>query len=259
MRICALASGSAGNCCCLEAAGAVVAVDCGLSATDCVRRMRARGFDPARLAGVLFTHNHGDHVRGVEVLHRRFPQAVLYANLMTAEAIAAACRVDEGDFAVFENGQTFEVGPFKITAFPIPHDVPDPVGYAIEAEGVRYFHCTDCGSPLASVGARLAEADVATLEANHDSVLLANSARPLPVKQRIAGARGHLSNDQAAELVRRFAGGRLRRLMLAHLSRECNAPHLARNAVAAALAAADCRGVELEILAQDEPGTVWQC
>ena len=259
MKICALASGSAGNCYCLESAGAVIAVDCGLSATECARRMRARGFEPAGLIGVLFTHNHIDHVRGIEVLHRRFPQAGLFANLMTAEAIAAGCGVDEGDFSVFENGQSFEVGPFKITAFPVPHDVPDPVGYMIEAEGVSYFHCTDCGSPLASIGARLAGADVATLEANHDPVLLANSARPPMLKQRIAGARGHLSNEQAAELVRQFARGRLRRLMLAHLSRECNAPHLARNAVAAALTAADCRGAELEILAQDEPGTVWQC
>ena len=252
MRVVSLASGSKGNAYCVESQGQILLIDCGLCCRELGKRMRAVGFDPAQVVATAFTHNHVDHVQGLPVFHKHYPQVELLANLMTASAIASQQKMDEMDFSPFENGQEFDVGPFLVRAFSIPHDVPDPVGYLIKADGETYFHCTDCGTPLDSVGVKLAEADFATLESNHDPVMLHGSQRPESLKQRIRGPRGHLSNDQAADLVRRFASPRLKRLALAHLSGECNVPHLAERAMRAALSALNRTDIELKILTQDE-------
>jgi phosphoribosyl 1,2-cyclic phosphodiesterase len=251
MTIVSLASGSKGNAMCIESGGAVLLIDCGLSGRELKRRAAEAGVSLDALVGAVFTHCHDDHVRGVSGLRRAFPSLAFYANFMTSEAIAARQKVEEQDFIPFENGQTFEIGPFEISAFSIPHDTCDPVGYLVRAEGVTYFHGTDIGTPLESVGHCLAEADVATLESNHDPVLLRQSGRPYRLIQRIAGPRGHLSNDEAGGLVRRFAAARLKRLCLAHLSQDCNAPHLARAAMDAALTEIGRTDVAVEVLPQD--------
>lgn len=252
MRVISLASGSGGNAYCVEAAGAILLVDCGICCRELVKRMTSVELDPEKIVAAVFTHDHTDHVKGLPVFHKHFPQAELFANLMTAEAIAAGLKMDETEFIPFENGQDFEVGPFGIRAFSIPHDVPDPVGYLVTAEGTTYFHATDVGTPLDSIGVNLAQADIATLESNHDPVLLHQSDRPEHLKQRIRGPRGHLSNQDAADLVRRFASPRLRQLNLAHLSHECNVPHLAENTMRQALQEMGRPDITLKILDQDK-------
>ena len=253
-----LASGSKGNACCLECRGRTLLVDCGLSCRELCRRAALAGVDLRALDGVVVTHSHDDHVSGLRALHRRFPEVPIFANMMTAETVSWEEKIDEGAFVPFENGQAFEVGPFEALPFSIPHDTSDPVGYVIRAEGTTYFHGTDIGTPLDSVGVHLAEADVATLESNHDPVMLRQSGRPPCLIQRIAGPRGHLSNDQSCELVRRFASSRLRRLALAHLSEECNAPHVAERAMREALSSAGLDGVSLAVLGQHEPVEVFR-
>lgn len=247
MRLRALASSSRGNAYLVEQGDAAVLIDCGVSC----RRLTA-ALDLSRLCAVLITHNHVDHVSGLRRLLNRVDVPV-FANAMTAEAVAADTGLDESAFVCFENGQAFDVGPFAVRSFSIPHDAADPVGYLIRGDET-YFHGTDIGTPLDSIGARLAEADCATLESNHDPVLLRESGRPAGLVQRIAGPRGHLSNDQACELVRRFASPRLKRLALAHLSCDCNAPHLAEDAMRETLAGLRRADIELSVLPPD--GTV---
>lgn len=251
MKFASLASSSAGNAYCVESGGDVLLIDCGLCWREFTSRFAEAGFDLERLVGVAITHNHIDHVKGVGTLHRRLPGVPIFANLMTAEATAALLKMDEADFLPFENGQPFSAGPFEISAFSIPHDVPDPVGYTVRAEGLVYFHATDAGTPLDAIGARLAEADFATLESNHDPVMLASSDRPAHLKQRIRGPRGHLSNDDAAGLVRRFASPRLKSLRLAHLSQACNEPHVAESTMRSALAGMERADVDLAVLPAD--------
>ena len=217
-------------------------MDCGVP----YKALRGCEFD-----AVLVTHSHDDHVKGLKCLLKRRDVPV-YANLMTAEAVASACGIPESAFVCFENGQPFDAGGFEVSAFSIPHDTSDPVGFLVRAGGVTYFHGTDIGTPLDSIGVKLAEADVATLESNHDLVMLRTSGRPPSLIQRIAGPRGHLSNDQSCDLVRRFASPRLKRLALAHLSRDCNAPHLAEGAMRETLRGMGREDVELKILCQDE-------
>ena len=255
MRVASLASGSKGNAYLVVQDGEALLIDCGICFSTLKSRvatlMHDGGMEKPRLCGVLLTHSHSDHTSGLRPLLSKH-DVPIYANYMTAESAESQEGIDGSAFACFENGQPFSVGPFEVRAFSVPHDTSDPVGYLVRGE-VTYFHGTDIGVPLDSVGEKLAEADVATLESNHDPVMLRRSGRPQSLIQRIAGPRGHLSNDDAGELVRRFASPRLRRLALAHLSRDCNASHLAERAVREALHEAARDDVELKVLSQDEP------
>ena len=242
VQIISIASGSRGNATVVECDGAAILIDCGVSMS---------ALKGCEVDAILLTHSHSDHVSGLKALLKRRDIPV-YANLMTAESVAEECGVDASSFVCFENGQQFDIGCFSVRPFSIPHDTSDPVGFLVGAGGVNYFHGTDIGTPLDSIGLKLAEADVATLESNHDPVMLRTSGRPPCLVQRIAGARGHLSNDQACDLVRRFASPRLRRLALAHLSRDCNAPHIAAGAMRSTLDSMGRGDVELKVLSQDE-------
>lgn len=258
MRVVSLASGSGGNAYIVESSGATLVIDCGISYSAFLKRAKEAGVNLAGLCGVLFTHEHNDHMRGAQVFSKRNPDVPFFANLMTAEAIDSVL-CGTASFACFEVGQPFDVGPFTVEAFSIPHDVCDPVGFLVRCKGVTYFHATDIGSPLDSIGRCFSKADMATLESNHDPQLLRMSARPPQLKQRISGPRGHLSNDDAASLVARYASPRLKYLALAHLSSECNEPHLAYDTMSLALKDMNRADITLEILSQDSPSQGWSC
>ena len=238
MKVVPLASSSSGNAYVVETEGSAVLVDCGI----CYKSLRDIAVD-----AVLITHSHSDHISGLKALlkHRDIP---VYANVMTAEAVAHECGIDDSSFVCFENGQEFEVGAFTVAAFSVPHDTSDPVGFLLRADGETYFHGTDIGTPLDSIGLKLAEATIATLESNHDPVLLKTSGRPPCVVQRISGPRGHLANWEAAELVKKFASPRLKKLMLAHLSHQCNAAHLALGTMRETLREIGREDIVLEVL-----------
>ena len=268
MRIVSLASGSKGNATVVEHDGASLLIDCGLNYKTLTARTaealsmtrEAKGDAtflsrekklPASFSAVLLTHSHTDHTSGLAPLLHKRPDLAIYANVMTAETVIHDCALNEEAFVCFENGQPFEIGPFEISAFSIPHDTSDPVGYLIRGGGETYFHGTDIGTPLDSIGVKLREADYATLESNHDPVILRACKRPPSVIQRIAGPRGHLSNGDAADLVRRFVSPKLKRLGLAHLSQECNVPHLAEGTMRQALVELNRPDVTLKVYSQD--------
>jgi len=250
MRIVPIASSSKGNAYIVEHSGEALLIDCGVSFKTVRQAFDSIGIGlgelPERLKGVLVTHNHTDHVNGLAAFLGKVNVPV-FANVMTAETVGVQLKIDDSAFCCFENGQPFDLGPFTVSPFSIPHDATDPVGFLVKSD-LTYFHGTDIGSPLDSIGLKLAEADIATLEANHDPMMLRASSRPVSLKQRISGPRGHLSNDDAADLVRRFASPRLKCLFLAHLSHECNQPHLAERALREALAEMGRTDVRLSVL-----------
>lgn len=253
MKIISLSSGSDGNAYCLDCNGSLLLVDCGISCRELSKRCQSCNIDLSSIAAVVFTHNHSDHTKGIRTFHKKFPDAGLFANMMTAEAIANDYEISLDEWNIFENGQPFTVGNFEITPFSISHDVPDPVGYFITADdGDRYFHATDLGIAPDCIGRYFAKARVATLESNHDPVLLYQSNRPQELKMRISGPRGHLSNDQAAEFIARYAGDNLQTIALAHLSEECNAPHLALNAATDALKRIRRENISIKYLVHDK-------
>jgi len=245
-------SSSKGNSYLLDFEGRTLLIDAGLSCKQIVDGITEAGFDPARLSGVLITHDHQDHVAALPQLLKKFPELPVFANQLTIDKLCRALELSVDSFCEFENGQQFEIGDFSVESFKTSHDAADSVGYFVSAfDGkVTYFHATDLGLTDATIGRYFAAAELATLESNHDLVMLKTSARQRMLIDRISGNSGHLSNDQAADFVKSYgpSAQSLRRLQLAHLSHDCNTPEFARKTMSAALAEIGRRDVELKIL-----------
>lgn len=253
MRLRVFASGSKGNALAVRSArGQLLLVDLGLSHRELKARAEVCCVDVGKAGGVLFTHDHVDHFTGVAQFHKHYPDVPLFANGGTADAIAAKSGVSDG-WAVFETACEFEIGDFRVTPFSISHDAADPVGYLIEDGASALFIGTDTGVVTTGVRDAFGRCDCAVLESNHDPVLLQTSNRSPALKQRIAGRSGHLANEDAAALFREVNPSRLKALLLAHLSEECNTPSLARAAMKQALADCGRSDVQLAILEQYAP------
>lgn len=231
-----LGSGSAGNCALVATDHCRILIDGGLSARQIVVRLEQCGVAPEQIDGVLLTHEHGDHVCGLEVLCRRF-HVPIYANALTAEAVRCNNRLERHrNWRIFHTGGEFSICDINVQTFPIPHDAVDPVGFVFQAGSTELGFITDLGYPTKLLIERLREVDTLVIETNHDEKLLQNDKnRPWPVKQRIQSRHGHLSNTAAAGVIEELLPGRIERIVLGHLSRDCNTPELALGAVWAAL------------------------
>lgn len=228
LEICVLASGSSGNCIFVRSAATRLLIDAGISfrrVTECLRQI---GEDPARLNAVCITHEHHDHKASIGVIHRR-TGATLFANRGTVDALSRDPRLQALPWNIFLTGNAFQIGDIILEPFPIPHDSYEPVGIILRCGNAVAGIATDIGVPTELLRQRLKGCHVLVMESNHDEDMLRNSQRPWSLKQRISGRQGHLSNTQAAELLAEIAGPALQTVLLAHLSRDCNLPHLAEN------------------------------
>jgi len=224
-----LASGSSGNALLLRSGGCSVLVDAGLSARQLSARIESCGVAPESLSGILLTHEHGDHTRGLKVLlaKHRIP---VFANPLTADHLKRAGLVAEWN--LFSSGAAFQLGHFEILAFSVPHDAADPVGFVLRSNGSGFGVLTDLGYATRHVVESVRGVKALLIETNHDEALLQkDTRRPWPVKQRILSRHGHLSNAAAAALVADVATEALTHVLLGHLSRDCNSPDLAIAAV----------------------------
>ena len=255
MRVSVLGSGSSGNATLVSAGDTLVLVDAGFSARDLTRRMESLGVAPERIRAIVITHDHGDHTRGMGVFARRHATP-LYLTERTRSACARLLRGGE-DVRLYRPGRPFAVGDLRMEPFVTVHDAADPVGVALVdvPTGIRMGVATDLGRPTAQIRHALSGCDLLVLEANHDEVLLASSAYPWSVKQRIASSHGHLSNHDAARFALELLHPRLAVVVLAHLSDACNRPALALQVVGDALRRAGWRG-HLQAAVQHEP-TGW--
>ena len=234
LRVCVIASGSRGNCIYVASATTSILIDAGLSCRETVRRLDAVGVEAQGLRAICLTHEHSDHRAGLAVLQRRL-DIPLYANTGTVEGVERGGGLRGMNWNVFATGSPFEIGDLLLEPFSVPHDSYDPVGFAVSSGGVRIGIVTDMGVPTGVIRERLRNSQVIVVEANHDETLLKDSDRPWTLKQRIMGRQGHLSNEQAGELIADVAGPGLRAVFLAHISKECNNPGLAVDVVSKAL------------------------
>lgn len=240
-----IASSSSGNCTLVRSAQTSILVDAGISARRITAALADAGVDPASLDGILITHEHCDHVGGLPVFLKRFGIPV-FCN----SATAAAAAIDPRYVRSFLTRTAFSLGDIAIETFEVPHDAADPVGFTLRSGGASLGFVTDLGYPTAAIRERIRGVHTLLVEANHDERLLQNDLkRPWAVKQRIMSRHGHLSNDAAARLVAEIAGDGLRRVVLGHLSRDCNTPDLALAAISNQLALA--AGIEVHCAAPD--------
>jgi len=250
-----LGSGSRGNAIYIGGPRTRLLVDCGLSARQVGLRLRQIGVDPASIDAVLISHEHRDHVGGLGLL-KRLRHTTCYANRLTVEAMDGVLDERPERLRIFTTGEPFDVGDFRINPFTVLHDAIDPVGFEIRLNGAKIGVTTDLGHATTLVRERLKASDVLVVETNHDENLLRNNIRrPWPLKQRILGKTGHLSNTAAAKLLADAATPATRRIVLAHLSRECNTEALALQAVLAHLELVGLGDVPVEVARQDQVGS----
>src|SRR5262245_25420618 len=255
IRVTSLASGSSGNAMLIQTSSAALLVDCGLTQRAIERQLRYAGLQPADLAAILLTHEHGDHSLSAVPFSRRHG-VPLVVNSPTAAALAL---LSQGvAFQVLPTGGMAEIAGLIVRSFPVPHDAAEPVGYTIRAEGWCVGIAIDMGSWDEVVLGGLAPADLVVIESNHDRERLRVAPYSWPVKQRIFGPRGHLDNmDAGALLARLGADGRRRTAWLAHLSEQANSSRIALDVVGGVLALAEVRCITLQALPRRAPLT-WE-
>lgn len=220
-----LASSSGGNCIFLRTEKTRILIDAGLSKKATLERLVAIGEDPAKLDGILITHEHSDHVAGLPRIARHIRKPVFLTHL------AAGAIEWEGDppqVEQFQAGTRVVVGDLDIDSFTIPHDAVDPVGFCVKAQGVKLGIVTDLGYMPDSIKMHLHGCDFLLLESNHDLEMLKVGPYPWSVKQRVMGRKGHLSNNAVEDFVRNDLDTSVTTLVLGHLSEHNNHPELVR-------------------------------
>ncbi len=223
MEVCALASGSSGNCFYVGNEKAAVLVDVGISAKQVLLRMEEQGLSPAKVKGIFVTHEHIDHVRGIDVLARR-----LGVPVYVTKHTAASCFLcsDDALLQIIKNNAAVKIGGFVVEAFSKSHHAADPVSYSIVGKK-RVSVITDLGHACAQVQDHVARADFLCLETNYDESMLETGGYPVHLKKLIASDIGHLSNRQAGLCVMEHGSQRLQRVVLSHISKNNNTPKLA--------------------------------
>lgn len=250
MRFAMLGSGSQGNGTVVQSGATTVLMDCGFMLRDTETRLRRLGIAPHDVTAVVVTHEHADHIGGVARFARKYRLPVWLTD---------GTRAGWRDGPVPRNqrvarGERFAVGDIVVEPFAVPHDAREPCQYVFGDGRVRVGVLSDAGSVTDAMLAALSGCEALMVEFNHDTEMLASGPYPPPLRARVGGPLGHLSNAQAATLLRALDRSRLRHLVLTHLSRKNNTPALA---LAAATAAIDGAAHEVVCADQDE-GLSWR-
>ena len=237
MTLHTLASGSEGNCLLVSCGGTHLLLDAGISARRISAALAALSLSARDVDAILLTHAHHDHMAALATWCKHHPTA-LYATAGTAAQIAEKCAAAQPRLQTGEAEVPFRLGALTLTAFPTSHDAWGSVGYRLEGEGGSVGLLTDSGYVTEQARRVLAGVDLLVLESNHDTEWLRSGPYPYYLKERIAGPRGHLSNDDAASFAAEMALCGTKEIVLAHLSRENNTPQRALDTVQRSLDAA---------------------
>ncbi|WP_136415402.1 MBL fold metallo-hydrolase [Herbaspirillum sp. ST 5-3] len=252
MKFASLGSGSEGNALLISAASGLtrttVMLDCGFAIRETERRLQKLDMQPADLSGIVVTHEHQDHVGGVFKFARRHRLPV-WLSFGTYQAVQKAC---EGvDLHFCRDSERLSIGDLELIPYTVPHDAREPIQYVASDGRYKLGVLTDAGQSTPHLVDALGKCDALMLECNHDRQMLANSAYPPSLRQRIGGAFGHLSNDTSAEILAAIDRTRLKMVVGAHLSQQNNTPELARAALCSVVDAAQVR------IACQEEGFDW--
>ncbi len=227
IEICAVASGSNGNCYYIGNEKDAVLIDAGISCRQILVRMKEKGLDPYKVKAVFISHEHSDHMRGVRVFEKKLNVPVY----LTARTFNTAYRNMQPAWPkFFTPGAEIKVGEFTIFPFAKNHDASEPCSFRIQYQSKNIGVFTDIGEPCNNVVAHLELCDAVFLETNYDEDMLIKGSYPWYLKKRIASSVGHLSNLQAVKLLRENAGPQMKCVFLSHLSAHNNTPELAYNA-----------------------------
>ena len=224
IEICALASGSNGNCYYVGNEHDAVLVDAGISTKKILLRMEEAGLQASKIRGIFISHEHSDHVHGVRVLSKRLGVPAWFTQ-RTLDALKFGESPEL--IQLFTPDKAVKIGSITIHPFLKNHDAAEPCSFRIEHDGWRIGVFTDIGEACPKVIHHLRKCHALFLETNYDTKMLWDGGYPYHLKSRVASSVGHLSNDQAFELIRDHAGPELVHVFLSHLSGENNRPEIA--------------------------------
>ena len=233
LELCSIASGSSGNCICVGSDNHHVLIDAGISGKRIENGLNEVDLKSQDMDGILVTHEHLDHIAGLGVMARRYGLP-MYATAGTIEAIKNTPSVGKIDPELFHEivpQEDFVIGDLTITPIHISHDAADPVAYRIKKENRTFAVVTDLGNYDDEIVQQLQGLDTLLLEANHDIHMLETGVYPYPLKRRIMGNRGHLSNERSGQLLCELLHDKFGTVVLGHLSKENNYEELAYEAV----------------------------
>ncbi len=243
LRLCALASGSKGNCIYVGCGDTHILIDCGIPQRDIsagLEHLSANSpipIAPKDISAILISHEHSDHIKSCAGLARRHDLTV-YGSAATLNAInlkSGARGIPVRNMRAILPGQDFYIGDINITPFKTPHDAACSVGYRVDVGAASIAVATDIGHISESWLGAIEGCQLVMLEANHDPDMLINGTYPESLKQRILSDRGHLSNDACARAAVRLVRSGTRVILLSHLSENNNTPRLAYDTVCAGL------------------------
>ena len=255
-----LASGSSGNAALVSCGSTHVLVDAGVSARRITAGLRAAGVEPRALTAILVTHEHHDHIAGLAVLTKNL-RVPIYASGPTCGELRRRVAFLDDLLRPQEPGTGVQVGGLWVESFPTPHDAAGSVGYSLEGDACRAVICTDLGHLTREVRQAAEGCDLLVCEANHDEDWVRSGPYPYPLKRRVLGDYGHLSNEAGAELAALGVQSGARTVVLAHLSAENNTPAHAREAVCRRLRSMGCdpeRDVTLAVAPRGDLGPVYR-
>nr|WP_312576836.1 MBL fold metallo-hydrolase [Sedimentibacter sp.] len=229
LKFCSLYSGSSGNCQFIRTEKTTILVDAGLSGKKIQQEMINIGEDPKKIDAIFITHEHIDHIQGAGILSRRF-DIPIYANEKTWSAMSSIIGdIKSHNMKIMSDDA--EVGDIFIQSFDISHDAVNPVGYNVYYKDKKISMVTDTGCVNSNIINKIQDADILLVESNHDEDMVLIGPYPWPLKRRVLGEFGHMSNDTAGNLIAKAIQKGTEIVLLGHLSKENNFPQLAYKTV----------------------------
>lgn len=261
LSFCSFSSGSSGNSYLIKTEDTALLVDAGISAKRILEGLAQSETKQDLVKALLITHEHSDHTKSVRAVLKKIPGLSAFANQNTWSGIHT--EIPEEQKKSFSTGDRIEFGDIGVKTFRVSHDAADPVGFSFYAYGKQISIVTDTGCVNDDLFEEILDADLLVLEANHDVEMLKFGRYPWPVKQRILGEQGHLSNEAAGELLVKLLSenDKQRNVLLAHLSRENNFPEMAQQTVKNILEEADYyigREIRLNTIVRDQVSSVFR-
>lgn len=246
MFIQSFASSSSGNCALIGSGKTYILLDAGIS----LRRIKASlcqlGLSLADISALLLTHEHSDHIAAVGMLEK-YTDIPVFASRGTMNALVSKGKAGGRLFTAVEDGEEIAVGDICFRAAATPHDAAESLCYSFTDGKSRVAAVTDLGYMAENVASAVLGAETVMLEANHDVEMLKNGPYPYPLQRRILGDSGHLSNAAAGDFALALAQNGVRSILLAHLSKENNTPHMAYKTVADRLLAGGVEAGSLKL------------
>lgn len=223
VRVSSINSGSNGNCYYIENDNDAVLIDVGISCTEIEKRLLRSGLSIQKVRAVFISHEHIDHIRGVEVISKRHRLPVYITEKTFAKG---KIKLEQELVNSFCDEEVIPIGTLKVIPFLKSHDAIDPYSFSVVSDKIRIGVFTDIGIVCEKLKAHFSQCNAAFLETNYDEEMLRNGNYPMYLKRRICSDQGHLSNAQALELFLEHKSDFLSHLFLTHLSKENNSSEL---------------------------------